>query len=158
MNDFFHRYIHGTREPPVTQLLREVGILVESKSPAEKEDHDPTKRRRLLGYSGLSLQGQGPSQGALVKNVVPGSPSHNAGLTFGDELVAVGGIRVSAATAVKRLADYSPKDQVQVTFFRGDTLRECAITLAKNPDRCFAFTRDLKATAAAKLLRRGWLG
>jgi predicted metalloprotease with PDZ domain len=153
MGSYFTHYIHGTEELPVLALLRRAGVQVDVTSPWQDEE-DPIKRRRLRSWVGLTLAGDKP----VVRNVVPDSPAWRAGLTYGDELVAVGGARVTGATAPKRFADVAPGERVTVAFFRQDLLREATVTVGENPDRAVAFSLDPKAPAAARAVRRGWLG
>ena len=153
---FFHRYIDGTAELPVPTLLRQAGIRVEAKPPSDAGD--PIKAARLLPWSGLVFATNGDSERATVKNVVPGSPAWRAGVTFGDEVVAVDGRRVTAASVGKRLADRAPGQSVELVCFRKDELRTAVVRLAKNPERKWSFALDPDASPPAKLLRRRWLG
>jgi predicted metalloprotease with PDZ domain len=90
--------------------------------------------------------------------VVPGSPAWRAGLTYGDEVVAVDDVRVTAATVARRLADRQPGETVRVSFFRQETLREVAVVLAQNPDETWDFSLQIDASLKARGIRRGWLG
>ena len=94
MDDFFDRYIHGTDELPLPALLRTAG-LARRRAPrvgtraAEQPDgdRDRVNERRLRAWTGIALH---PDR-LLVRNVVPDSPAWRAGLTFGDDIVAVDG-------------------------------------------------------------------
>jgi predicted metalloprotease with PDZ domain len=158
MQRFFSQYIDGTFELPITRTLGSAGISVTNQPVKERESHDPTRKKRLLGYSGLSLNGTNPGQAAIVKNVVPGSPGDLAGITFGDEIVAVGGMRVTQATVCKRLADYSPGDALPIAFFRYDELNVTTLRMVRNPERRFIFTQNPKASPASRFLCKRWLG
>jgi predicted metalloprotease with PDZ domain len=154
---YFSRYINGTTELPVPALLKKIGVVVAAVSPAEHERNDPTKAARLLGWSGMVF-GNGGDDAAVVKNVVPDSPAWHAGITFGDELVAVDGTRVNAATVSKRLADSGPGDEVAISFFRKDQLRQGHFRMTRNPDRRWTFAIDKQAAQAPSRLRQRWLG
>jgi predicted metalloprotease with PDZ domain len=166
LDGYFARYIRGNDELPVPALLRRAGIRVESRPPWQDEE-DATKARRCRVYAGITWAGAGPAtvagvnataERALVRNVVPGSPAHAAGLSYGDDVVAVDGQRVTAVTAPRRLADYQPGQRVLLHLFRRDTLRSASITLGTNPDRRFELSLDDDAPAAQRAVRRGWLG
>ena len=107
------------------------------------------------------MQGQahaGGSERAVVKNVLPGSPAAAAGLTFGDEIVAVGGDRVNAATVARRMGDHPPGRAVVVTYFRRDRLREARLTVSASPERKLLLASAPAASRPAEAIRRGWLG
>jgi predicted metalloprotease with PDZ domain len=154
---FFQRYIRGTTELPVPALLARAGVLVERKNAWEDED-DGVKARRARSWIGLTFAAGGANDRATVKNVVPGSPAWRGGLTYGDELVAVGGVRVSSTTAPRRLADVPIGAAVELTFFRRDLLRTVTLRPRSNPERKVTFELAENPPAAARAIRRGWLG
>ncbi|HEY2904035.1 MAG TPA: PDZ domain-containing protein [Polyangia bacterium] len=159
MDDFFERYIHGLDELPVLPLLRKAGLVARERAEWEPEDAGPTRRdrlkeQRLRAWSGIALH---PDR-TLIRTVVPGSPADRAGLTFNDDLVAVDGDRVNAATFAKRIADHRPGDTCAITFFRRDRLQEATLTLSENPERKLLVKPDPQASKTALAIRRGWLG
>jgi predicted metalloprotease with PDZ domain len=153
---FFRRYIDGTAELPVPAMLRRAGVRVEARPPSDA--NDPVRAARLLPWSGLVFAGNGEGERATVKNVVPGSPGWQAGLTFGDEVVAVDGVRVTASSVGRRLADRTPGQSAELVFFRKEHLHTAVVRLARNPERKWAFTLDPAAKPAAQRLLRRWLG
>jgi predicted metalloprotease with PDZ domain len=160
MGAYFARYVRGNDELPVPALLRRAGITVDSRPPWQDED-DATKARRCRAWTGISWTagaGAPANERALIRNVVPGSPAFAAGLSYGDEVVAVGGQRVTAVTAPRRFADHAPGDRVEVHFFRRDTLRAASLTLGTNPERRLALAADERASPGQRAVRRGWLG
>jgi predicted metalloprotease with PDZ domain len=160
MDDFFRRYIHGKDELPLPALLRTAGLVVAERPEwaleAEKPDgdRDRVRERRLRAWTGIALH---PDR-LLVRNVVPDSPAWRAGITFGDDIVAVDGHRVAPATFAKRIADRDPGDRCRITYFRRDSLEEATLTLAENPERKLIVKPDPDATKPALAIRRGWLG
>jgi predicted metalloprotease with PDZ domain len=158
LNEFFDRFIDGTEELPVPQLLRHAGLEVRQVSPWQEEDDDSIRRRRLRPWTGLTLGTQSNGDRATVRNVAPDSPAWRAGLTFGDEIVAIDGYRVTAGSAARRLADRSPGEKVAVSFFRQDVLRTARVLLAENPDRRLTIKVSPRSSALCRAVRRGWLG
>jgi predicted metalloprotease with PDZ domain len=156
LSGYFRRFIDGIVELPVPRLLRGAGVKVEAKAP--HDSNDPVKSRRLRPWCGLVFAANGDGEKAVVKNVVPGSPAWRAGITFGDEVIAVDDIRVSGATAGKRFADHAPGQSAEVAFFRKDRLRAATVRMVRNPERKWSFAVDADASAKTKLLRRHWLG
>ena len=90
--------------------------------------------------------------------MVPDSPAWRAGITFGDDIVAVDGARVSPTTFARRVGDKGPGDSVRIAYFRRDLLNEATLTLAASPERIWAIAPDARAGARAAAVRAGWLG
>jgi predicted metalloprotease with PDZ domain len=159
MDRFFARYVHGTGELPLPALLRRAGLRVDARAdwddrarpPAER---DPVRSRRARGWTGIALH---PDR-TTIRNVVPDSPAWRAGLTFNDEVVAVGGVRVTPATFARRVADHPPGAAVGIAYFRRDLLEEARVTLGESPERKLSVAPDPAASARARAVRRGWLG
>ena len=159
MDAFFERYVHGTAELPLPALWRRAGLRVRERAPWDERDRppgdrDPVRATRARAWTGIALA---PDR-TIVRNVVPGSPAARAGLTFNDEIVAVDGDRVSAATFAKRVGDRRPGDRVRITYFRADLLREATLTLAPSPERRLVIDPDPAASAATRAVRNRWLG
>jgi predicted metalloprotease with PDZ domain len=123
-------------------------------SAKKPSDRDPVRAARSRAWTGLMLQ----PERTTIKNVVPGSPAARAGLTFGAELVAGDGAKVTGASFTKRIADRRPGDRARLTFFRRDLLKEATLTLIESPERRFSVAVDPKAPARATAARKGWLG
>ena len=154
LDAFFDRYVDGTDELPLPALWRRAGLTVREQAEWQGDDVDAVRAARARAWTGLALQ---PDR-ATVRNVVPDSPAWRAGLTFNDDLVAVDGARVTAATFAKRVADRRPGDEAVVTYFRRDELRTATLTLAESPERKLVLKPDDKARGLAKAVREGWLG
>jgi predicted metalloprotease with PDZ domain len=156
LDDFFARYIHGTDELPVPAMLDKAGLTMAALAPWEGEPGDKVKRNRARSYLGITW---GPvGERAVIRNVVPDSPAWEAGLTYGDEVVAVAGARVSASTVGKRVADHPPGSDVKVHFFRKDGLRSARVLVGESPERRYELAPSLRPVRGARAIRRGWLG
>jgi len=163
MDGFFDKYIHGTDELPLPALWRRAALVVNFSAPwtAEGGESDPVKRGRARSWSGLAVQAQGAAVGAeraVVRNVLPGSPAARAGLTFGDELIALEGDRVTAGTFARRLADHPPGSRISVSYFRRDQLRQARMTVGLSPERSLHVEPVAEPSREALAVRRGWLG
>ena len=96
----------------------------------------------------------------LVRNVVPDSPAWRARLTFGDDIVAVDGARVTAGDVREaRRRPRSRRRACRITYFRRDLLRgddaDAGAAARSGPGRSRA---DARARARAAAVRAGWLG
>ena len=74
------------------------------------------------------------TQGALVQEVVAGSPAEATGVQVGDIITAVDGTPIDAN---HRLADvvsqYQPGDRVKLTVWRSGDAKSVTVTLGENP-------------------------
>jgi predicted metalloprotease with PDZ domain len=160
---FFDRYVHGTEDPPLPALWGRAGLAVKQVAPwsVAAGETDDVRRARARSWVGIAVQGQahaGGSERAVIKNVLPGSPAAAAGLTFGDEIVAIGGDRVNAATFARRLGDHAPGSRVTIGFFRRDRLREARMVVGTSPERKLLLDPADSASREEQAVRRGWLG
>ena len=159
MDRFFDRYVRGTDELPLPALWRRAGLRASARAEWEESakppaDRDRVRARRARAWTGIDLH----PERLLVRNVVPDSPAWRAGITFGDDIVAVGGVRVNPATFAKRVGDAAPGALLPIAYFRRDLLREATLTLAESPARTWSIATDAKAPARAAAVRTGWLG
>jgi predicted metalloprotease with PDZ domain len=74
-------WVHGTGELPVAELLAALGVQAQA------------ERAGLAAALGLRLS-EGPVSGVQVKSVLAGSAAAAAGLSAGDELLAIDGWRI----------------------------------------------------------------
>jgi len=159
---FFERHVHGTDDVPLPALWRRAGLAVSLAPPwaPEAGESDPVRRARARSWCGAMIEGRpaGSAERAYVKNVLPGSPADKAGLTYGDELVALDGDRVNATTFAKRLADHPAGSAVTVSYFRRDRLQEARLVVGTSPERKLLLEPSAQAPAEAVAIRRGWLG
>jgi putative serine protease PepD len=74
-------------------------------------------------------------EGALVLDVVPGTPADNAGLQAGDIITAIDRTPVDATHLLPDvIGQYRPGDRVTVRFWRGDQEESATVRLTANPD------------------------
>lgn len=135
---FFTETIHGTRDLPLKKLLAPFGIGLELE----------TAKTPSLGLKTAS-------EGNEVKlaTVYDGGAAQQAGLSAGDVLLAIDGLRVTAKNLDGLLGRRKPGDTLAVHAFRRDELMEFAVTLGP----CDSEGVRLDA-AKTNPLRKGWLG
>ena len=76
--------------------------------------------------------GLGTAQGALVRNVEPGSPADKAGLEAGDIITRFDGKPIEKATDLPRLVgNTKPGTRSSLTVFRRGSSKELAVTIAE---------------------------
>ncbi|HEY0706906.1 MAG TPA: PDZ domain-containing protein [Polyangia bacterium] len=155
-DDYFARYIHGTEELPVPAMLEKAGVSLTTLAPWEGDGADKVKRDRARAYLGVTWAPSG--ERATIRNVVPDSPAWQAGLTYGDEVIAVGGVRVNLSTVGKRVADHPPGSEVKLHFFRKDALRVARVVIGETPERRYEMVPSPRPIRGARAIRRAWLG
>ncbi|MFO0205447.1 MAG: PDZ domain-containing protein, partial [Betaproteobacteria bacterium] len=104
---------------------------------------------------GCKLPGSGE---AKIENVFDGLPAQAGGLSAGDVLLALDGLRVTAGTIDTLLARYQPGDTVELHAFRRDELMTFSIKLGTQPPPKITLRANPRAGRRAQALRRRWLG
>lgn len=143
MRWFFDRYVLGTEELPLPELLARAGFDVEI---ASSEGRDAV-------WSGMSGS-------RTITAIEPSSPAATAGLMLGDEIVAVDGARVrNIDEANERLADLGVGATAELGLFRRERLETRPITTSASPHRRFSFARPAPGPQELELdrLRSQWL-
>ena len=141
---FFAAYVEGTEELDYDTYLHPFGLTL--KAHFSRPNPPP--------YLGLNFNGEGNR----ISAVEMGSPAQRAGIWAGDELVALDGFRVSAATLPERLAAYQPHQTICLSVFQGNQLKHFWIPL--DPPRPDVYTLEAlpELTPAQKALQQSWLG
>lgn len=130
LGEFFARYVHGTEDPDWGALFASFDIDYETRPAASASDRGGNASEsekintRTLGMLLAEDRGQ-----SILKAVVSGSAAWSAGLSAGDVLVALDGLRASGNTLEKHLARLDPGTTIDVVWFRGDELRQGKLTL-----------------------------
>ena len=159
LGDFFDAAVRGTGELPLEQLLHEHGVeycLRRATGRKDKGGADAEADKLSAVWLGANL---GTRDGKPVfENIANGGPVETAGVSPGDELVALDGVRVNVSGSDSRIRRYRPGDKSTLTVFRGDELLTMTMVWGEAPaDTCFLRFDD-EATADATERRSGWLG
>jgi predicted metalloprotease with PDZ domain len=115
LGPLFDDAVRGTRDLPLAELLAPFGVTL---APDADKNGKPS----------LGAKTRGGGDCALV-SVHDGSAAQKAGLSAGDVLVAIDGLRVTGANLDALLARYQPGAKVEVHAFRRDELRVAQLTL-----------------------------
>ncbi|NGM85804.1 M61 family metallopeptidase [Parapusillimonas sp. SGNA-6] len=115
---FIARYAYGREDVPLETLLPLQGISVHWAAAGTTPSLD-VRLRTVHGET-------------QIATVYEGGAAHAGGLSAGDTIVAVDGLRVSDNTSLERLLNaYQPGDTVAIHVFRRDELRRFDVTLAE---------------------------
>jgi predicted metalloprotease with PDZ domain len=159
IDDFLDAAVHGTGELPLESLLGSHGIAYQLRRSAGGKD----KGGKAAGDGSLPDVWLGADlasrDGRTVFTVVhTGGPAEGAGVSPGDELVALDGLRINLAGAEARTRRYKPGDRSELTVFRGDELMSLRLRWEEAPaDTCYLVLDD-DADETATTRRSAWLG
>ncbi|MCP5111290.1 MAG: PDZ domain-containing protein, partial [bacterium] len=117
------------------------------------------------GWLGVQIQavnediaagfGLDEEHGALVVEVVPGSPAERAGIRSGDVIVGVEGQEVERLKDLTRMvADVRPGEEVEIEVWREGARRKLDVEIGESPDKTAAAspnTREEVPAAAGRL-------
>jgi predicted metalloprotease with PDZ domain len=134
LKSFFDKYVRGTEDLPLAKMLAPFGVKYSDERKLAKPSLDAN-----LGREGAD---------AKLSAVHEGGAAHAAGLSAGDLLVAVDGLRVVPGNLDGLLARYQVGATVEVYAFRRDELRSFQVTL--QGDRVPAVTLALAPEANGK--------
>ena len=140
---FFERYVRGTEDPPLAKLLAPFGVEVADK--------------RKNGKPALGVRTSREGTDCKIANVYEGGAAHKAGVSAGDILIALEGLRVTATNLDGILSRYRVGDEVTLHVFRRDELMTFNATLAADDAPQIVLTAQEKPAAAARV-RAAWLG
>jgi predicted metalloprotease with PDZ domain len=137
---FFAEAVHGTQDLPLEKLLKPFGIKLTRKAASETP----------------SLGAKTVADGSDLKLsvVYADGAAQRAGLSAGDVLVAIDGIRITPTNFERQLVRLRAGDTVELFAFRRDELMRFSVSLAA----AVADTTRLETGAAHSTLRKQWLG
>lgn len=114
---FIARHAYGTADVPLAELLAAQGVKLQWKASVNIPSLDVRTRKQ-----GDSL---------VLATVLEGGAGHRGGLSAGDVLVAIDGLKVEGAAGVEvLLGQYRVGDRVSVHVFRRDELRMFQVRLS----------------------------
>ena len=157
LDDFFNAAVRGTGELPLEQYLKAHGIDYCLRSASGRKDKggkkgDPDKLPQVwLGATLATRSGK-----TVCTSIANAGPAELAGISPGDELVAIDGLRVTTAGSDARIRRYRPNDKSEIAVFRGDELLTLKLTWQNAPQTtCYLEIQD--DDAAANTRREAWL-
>jgi predicted metalloprotease with PDZ domain len=145
LEDFFARYVRGREEIDYNAILNPIGLQLVGTGPADGT--------AFLGATLGDVNGQ-----LTVRNVPAGTPAHDQGLNFNDQILAVDGYRASQAFLNSYIGEKRPGDEIRLTVFRFDQLRDITIKLGADTRQQYTLRADPNASETAARLRAQYLG
>jgi len=136
------RYVHGTMDIPLAELLAPFGVALAD------------ARQQIK--PGLGVRTNGDGNDCRLAHVYEKGVAHRAGLSAGDVLVAIDGLRVTASNLETLLGRYRIGDKVTLHVFRRDELMNFSARLAADEAPELTLTAAAKPVSANRM-RTAWL-
>lgn len=141
--------VHGFAQVDFNALLAQAGLTM---SYGEKS----SGQLKQVAWSGIHTKQV--TNGLEITGVEKNSPAWQTGLTLGDIIVAVDGLRMADKDLTTRLKNFKPKDRMSVTFFRRDELVTRMIILGEIPKSKLKVVPLEEATEQQKAFFKYWTG
>lgn len=150
----FDKLLRSTEELPLEALLAEFGVKAELRACTSAiDDGGRTHAKGAVPWVGLRLR---PGD-TTISHVLDDSPALAAGLSAGDQLIALDGLRLSGPQWSRRLEALTPGVAVPLHYFRSDELFSTTLVPRSAPLDTWTFSlADTGGEAAER--RKRWLG
>jgi predicted metalloprotease with PDZ domain len=144
LSGWLRHAVSGTEDLPLADLLKPFGVdcRIEAAGTAA-----------TLGIKLAAGDGE-----AKLANVFDGGAAQDAGLSAGDVLVAIDGLKVTAGNLDTMLARRRSGEQVEIHAFRRDELMRFTVELGAPPVDTAKLSLKEKPAPRMQMLRKGWLG
>ena len=161
LDAFFARFVRGTEDPPLADLLGRFGVTTHLR--AARNDGD---RGGKAGSGGVDAESSrcwlGASlavgANATLQHVFNGGPAEHAGLAAGDVIVAIDGLRAAPDAIEKLLRRRRAGEALTVHAFRRDELIVTELTLGDAPHDVCWLSLDATVDDETRSRRAAWLG
>lgn len=148
MDEFFERFVFGVEEIPFEQYLEFAGYHLAPSDPLSKRDNKG-------GFLGASVDERGSRP--EITRIVRESPAWQSGLEYGDEPIAIDGVRTPTVEEFERqLKRHEPGAQVQILVARAGMMRQFTVTLAEHPQPVYQILPHKQPTAVQTAIRTNW--
>ncbi len=154
LKPLFDRWLRSTEALPLEDLLADFGVKPERRPAISDMDIGG----RLAGKPPATSLGFKLKPGeTVVAFVSAGGPAQAAGLSAGDQVIALNGLRVTPTNLARLLLSLRPEQDYPLDFFRGDELMRVTLRAVAPPLDTWTLTL---ASAEGERLerRRAWLG
>lgn len=131
IKQYFELALYSTEDMPTVELLKLVGLKLEYLPRIERNDRGGFKKElpRDKGLADMGIEYQSKATGILVKNVYSDSAAGKAGISAGDHLIALDGLRITHSDFERNVQELPVSEAVKVIGFRRDELMEFEVVL-----------------------------
>jgi predicted metalloprotease with PDZ domain len=144
MVGFFEAYVYGTDPLPWERALESAGLILTPRDSVQRP------------WFGLETRMEGSR--LVVRQVIAGSPAYRAGITIGDELIAMDGHRMRSETLPLVTEGVAMGATVELVLLRDDLLRSISVTLDQPAPQAYVVRRAEHPTPAQRETFESWVG
>jgi predicted metalloprotease with PDZ domain len=156
LSGFFAHFVDGVEDPPLAELLADVGIELTLRVAEGPQDRGGTAAKRDAARQ--TTLGAAIASGEMrLQHVLRDGPACRAGLSAQDVLVAINGEKASAERIEQTLVRCAPGTQVSVDAFRRERLLHFTLVLDAAPRDTACLSEAVASTDATVQRRKAWL-
>ncbi len=153
LRDFFAHAVYGTNDIDLVPLLKHVGVAMTFQLPGTSA---ASKSGDIIAPTLGAKIGSEINGDARLAQVFEGGAAQLAGLSAGDSIIAIDGLRVTALSLERRIKRYTVGTNLEVLACRRDEIKRFSLTLLAQPaTTCSLITHDTPLDA--KTRRSAWL-
>ena len=156
----FDRWIRSTEELDLIDRLEEFGVelhLLPAKSASDMGSVADKVPELGPGKPVLGVRSEQQDDGVMLQQVFDGGAAQAAGLSAGDLIIAVDGLRMDCKAMESYLAQRPVESQVKLHVFRRDELMEFEVRLLPAPADTAVFYLPAELDDKRRRLQAGWL-
>ncbi|MFT5681626.1 MAG: putative metalloprotease with PDZ domain [Myxococcota bacterium] len=161
LTGFFDLALRGTTDLPMADILAGFAVSLKRRpmeSTTDKGGKASSKDVEVLRSRGsLSIRAKSAEGGSKVTTVLDGGAAQDAGLSAGDVVIAVDGLKCGGKL-IATCADRKPGETLTLHAFRRGVLMTFEVTLKAPPESVVYFELLEDAPEAALARRKAWLG
>jgi predicted metalloprotease with PDZ domain len=150
IEDFARRYIAGTEEVDLDHFARFAGLTFGPVPPTPESEADGVPGDLGADYRVMD-------HAVRITTVRDGGPGRRAGLSPGDELLAVDGVKIVPKDFDDLLKRFPPGSTAELTFFRRGWLTRLPVTFGKAPPEKYKFRAMPDASPRQRGIYEAWL-
>jgi predicted metalloprotease with PDZ domain len=128
VSDYLSKALYSTEDLPVSELLAKVGIKLNEYQSSSLTDLGG-KSPSTEGKVSLGLRSKVHSMGAELVQVLDKMPAQTAGLSAGDVIIALDGLKLGTQSPDQIAANFDQGQSIECHFFRRDILMSTTIEL-----------------------------
>jgi predicted metalloprotease with PDZ domain len=160
LSEFFEHALRSTDDLPLEELLQTVAVGYELRPAAGSKDEGGLKKgapEPIRPRADMGVRYTADHAGAKLTTVMDYGPAMEAGLSAGDVVIALDGIKVTA-TNLDRLLEMAQIGQMaEVYAFRRDELMRFQVEMrTPEPNSCYLWLQQ-DATKKQHLRQQSWL-
>jgi len=158
LQPFFDEYLRGTNDVPLGGLLEAYGIRYQTRPLDSDNDAGGKAGKKDADKRGtLNVSLGGGDDGAHLSVVHDNGAAQAAGLSAGDVIIAVDGLKVGKSTLNRVIGERAVGERVHLHAFRRDELFEVDVVVMAPEKKAAWLSIDEKSTPAQTARRTAWL-